>query len=551
MNRFHRLPGLWLVLGLLLTASCRAEPVRELEVVVLGTADVHGRLFDWDYSRDQADPAHSLLRLATLIEAERARHPHVLLLDAGDLLQGNPFADFFAEPARADGLHPMLEALDLLAYGAITLGNHEFNFGVDYIERQCTLARTPCLAGNVLRHGSGEPAFEGLRMFEFEGVRIAVLGLTTPGSAVWDRPHVAGRLAFADGVEAGRRLVEEARAQGAHAVIALLHSGLEGGQTFEGGLPENFGRQLVETVPGLDLVILSHTHQAHAALEVQGAEGRTVRALQPGRWASHLGRASLRFAADADGGWRLGGVHTELLPAAEAPPHPRWAEHFEEQHQQVRARMGEPLAQTGSAWSATRSRLQPTPLLDLVHAVQREASGAQLSAAAAFTVDLEIAPGPITRGHLARLYPYENQLHVLELDGAALRRYLEHSAAYLQLDESGLPQPQPGWPGFNFDTLHGVEYQMDLARPVGRRLLRLEFEGAPVRDEQVFTLAVNSYRAEGGGAYPGLEDARRLRVIDSSVRELIEGFLQQRGQIEPEDLPPSQWAWRIDGAELP
>lgn len=543
MTRGFRFAGLGLIALVLAACASRPGTTERIELVILATADVHGRVMPWDYTEDREDAAHSLLKAATLIEQLRGRHPHVLLLDAGDFLQGNLFADFHATAGRVDGRqHPLFVLFDAMAYDAVVVGNHEFDFGLDYLQAQAALTRTPLLAGNVLRVEDGHSAWPGWRMFERGPLRVAVVGLTTPGSAVWHRAALEGRLRFEDGVEAGRRLVAEAREAGADLVIALLHSGLDGGDPMPGSPgPENFGRALIEQVPGIDALIVSHTHRLVEGLQLRGADGRSVPVVQPGRWASHLGKIELRLQRSAGQGWQQTGASSRVLPVAEAAPHPALMARVAEAHAAARAYANEVIAQTPEVWDAARARLEDTPIVDLIQTVQKQVSGAQLSASPAFTTTLRFGPGPILRRHLAQLYPYENTLVKLEIDGAGLIRYLEHAAAYYQGVVDGQPQPTPGWPGFNFDVLAGLDYDFDLARPPGQRLLRLNYQGQPIGLLQRFTLALNSYRAFGGGAYPGLENARVIAEFEGAVRGMIEAWLRERGEVRHEDVFERNW----------
>jgi 2',3'-cyclic-nucleotide 2'-phosphodiesterase (5'-nucleotidase family) len=203
------------------------------------------------------------------------------------------------------------------------------------------------------------------------------------------------------------------------------------------------------------------------------------------------------------------------------------------------------------AWPADEARIRDTPLMTWISQVQREVTGAQLSAVAVFNLDAGLPEGDIRVAHLARLYPYDNNLlRAVELDGAQLRAYLEHAANYF------LPCPEarcerlvnPDWPGYNFDMVHGVSYTLDLTRPVGERVVRLEYEGEPVTDDQRFTMAINNYRQGGGGGFPGVTRAPVRWTGEESVRDLLILDLERRGRLDPPDgFTPG---WEIVPAEL-
>lgn len=548
ISTFLRLGTLVLAAGLtlVLLAACAEPPTQRVELTILATADVHGRVMSWDYLRDEPDEAHGLLKAASLIQRIRRERDHVLLLDAGDFLQGNPFADYFATLPAPVTQHPVLHVMDALDYDAIVLGNHEFNFGVPYIDAQVDLTSTPVLAGNVYHHGTDTPAYTPYILRELGGVRVGVLGLTTPGSAVWDRHHVEGRLDFGDGITAASRFVPKLREAGADIVVLLLHTGLESRAGQPGGPQgrlENFGRAVIESVPGVDVAILSHSHRVIDDLVLEGPQGRPVAVVQPGRWASHLGevRLTLETTADAEG-WQVQSLSSRALPLAGLDAEPGLMQRVEGWHEEVRAWVAETIATTPEAWDSREARLRDTPMVDLIQRVQTQAGDAQLSASAAFTTRLAFGPGPITRADLAALYPYENTLMVLEITGEQLRAYLEHAAGFYAGVEDGVPVVAEGWPGYNFDIVSGADYVIDLRRPLGDRIIRLEVDGAVVRDEDLFTLAVNSYRAQGAGGYTMLAEARLVAEIPRSVRSLIEEYLAERGELRQADVYRQNWS---------
>jgi 2',3'-cyclic-nucleotide 2'-phosphodiesterase (5'-nucleotidase family) len=523
-------------------AAAESAEVDTLRLAVMTTTDLHGWVLPWDYYQDVAEPRYGLAKVATLVDSVRARHPHNLLLDAGDWLQGNAMADYFA---RVDTVsrYPLLVVADRMQYDALVLGNHEFNFGIDLLNRRIVQTETPILGANIYAHGSRTPAYVPYIIRSFDGVRTAVIGLTTPGSAVWDRPRVAGRLAFGDGVEAAQQFVREVRERGADIVIVLAHSGLDGETSYptDGLGAEHFGRAIAESVEGVDLIVLGHTHRTTRET-VSGPDGRPVGIVQAGRWADHLGIAELAVVRDAQG-TRVAGHEIRLHPVRHVEAHPEMEALTSDAHDAVRAYMATPLARTSHPWPTERSRIEPSAAVSLIHAAQLEATGAQLSAASAFSTTLTLGPDEITLGQLTQLYPYENALYVVEISGSDLRAFIEHGAQYYLAPEAAgrAPRVNRSWPGFNFDMIQGATYELDLARPVGERVVRLEVDGRPVTDDDVYTMAVNSYRAEGGGGFPGMGDADVVRRIDRPVRDIIADFLREHGVIEPDDVFVRNW----------
>jgi 2',3'-cyclic-nucleotide 2'-phosphodiesterase (5'-nucleotidase family) len=517
-----------------------------VSIAVMATTDVHGWVRAWDYYRDQPEPGYALSKAATLVDSIRSAHENTMLLDAGDWLQGNPFAEYFALNDPRQRHYPFLEAVDYMEYDAIVLGNHEFNFGLEYLDRQIAMTRAPVLGGNIYHHGTDDPAYAPYIIRDIAGIRIAVVGLTTPGSAVWDRSRVEGVLDFGDGLEAARRFVGEVRQDHqADVIIVLAHTGLDGSTSYHRDDlgEENFGRAVGEQVPGVDLLVLGHTHRAIDDIELEGYDGRKVGVIQPGRWASHLGLAEMKITRESDGMVRVVSVATSNHSVERVEEHPEIVELTLEAHDDVVRFVTEPMAYTDDTWSARDARKEDTPVIDLIQAVQKQQTGAQLSAAAAFNISVSFGPGAITRGDIALLYPYFNTLYKLELSGKQIRSFLEHTSQYYtsETDERGLPVINRGWPGFNFDMLAGVTYVLDLRNPPGERVTVLMYNDEPVRDDDLFTIAVNSYRAEGGGGFDMLQDAPVLMTIDRSVGDMILEYLQEMEVIQHDDVFEENW----------
>ncbi len=534
---------IFLALVSLLFISCSSDKP-DVKLVVLSTTDIHGHLYGWNYNTDQPDPAHSLLQAATIIERIESQNEHTLLLDAGDWFQGNSFADFFAgiEPELPN---PQVQLFELMNYDAVVLGNHEFNFGIETLNYQLDMVDVPFLGANITDYHTGEPAYTPYIIKDIGSFNVAVIGLTTPGSAIWDRPRVEGRLNFEDGVETAAYYVQKVEEEGADVVIILAHSGFEGATSYASDTlgEENFGKLIAEQVPGVHALILGHTHRIiEDRVFVTDANPYGVTVTQPGRWASHIGRTELYLTRRADGSAFVGFGTNEVIPVSDEIPQPELFEQFSYAHEMVREYINEPLATTSSVWEAADARLVDRPIIDLIHRVQMEATGAQLSAAAIFNPSASFGPGGITRGDVAAIYPYANTLFKLGINGSDLREFLEFSMRYYATTPIGeFPESAGVTPGFNLDFVAGVNYDIDLSQPVGNRILNLTYDGLPVQDNQEFTIAVNSYRTAGGGDFEMITRAEVITEIDTSVRVLIEEFLIEKGQIEPSDIFMPNW----------
>lgn len=542
-------------LGVLLTlaAACVASgvppaspaPATEATVVLMGTTDVHGWLLPHDYYTGE-ETAHGLARLAPLIDSIRAEHPgRTALVDSGDLLQGNPLAYVYSEPHEGER-HPVVEAMDLVGYDAAALGNHEFNFGIEHLDRAIEGARTPFLAANVFRHGTDEHAYLPYVVVERQvggrPLRIGITAATPPGVHVWDRAHVEGRLEFRDIVASLRPVVAELRARGADLVVVAAHSGLEGTSydTASTGLgPENVVARLPLEVPGIDVVFMGHTHRELADSTIGG-----TLVLQARNWAQSLAVAELRLAADEGSGWRVVSRRGQIVRPDSSRVSQPLAEALQAAHQRAADYVTRPIGASPVRWGAEHARVRATPIIEFVNEVQRQVAGTDLSATSAFNLSASIPEGSITVADIARLYVYDNNtLRAVRISGAQLRAYLEKSAEYY------LPCPEarcervtnPDVPGYNFDIVSGVEYTLDISRPMGERVVRLEYRGRPVRDTDSFTMALNNYRQGGGGGFGMVSQAPVVHDGDESIRDLLIREIQRRGTLSPEEFDRRTW----------
>ncbi len=531
--------GRWIgalgALGATLLVVCpAASPVAaqggtQFDLVVAATTDVHGRVRGWDYYANAADPARSLAGAATIVDSVRKANPgRVLLVDSGDLLQGNPLL-FVAAKVNQTPVHPVIAAMNVMQYDAAALGNHEFNYGVPFLREALSHASFPFLAAN-LRDGATKPLAAPFTIVTREmprggSVRIGIIGGTTPGSMVWDADNLrAARITVGDIVPAVRSAVSEVRKRGADVVVVLLHSGLSESATYDTvatGLPsENVAARVPREIDGIDLVVYGHSHK-----ELIDSTINQALLVQPRNWAASVALATLTLEKQR-GRWavvRRRGESVKVIGHAESPA---VLSATTNSHRSTVAWVTAPVGRTAVAWRADSSRVADMPVTDLVNEVMRRVSGAQLSATASFSLDASLDSGAITQAALSKLYPYENTLRVLRLSGAQVKAFLEHSAKYYRsLDAAGhVPAGgivDPTIPGFNFDVLSGAEYVIDLSKPVGSRITSLTYQGRAIASTDTFTVALNNYRAGGGGGYAMLSGAPVVYQKDGDVRQLL------------------------------
>lgn len=539
--------GPWSVVGLacvafVLLVSSPAAGQERATLRVLFTSDMHAHVLPFDDVRER--PARgSIAQVATVVARERQASPLSVVLDGGDEIEGTPLEYYAIAAPGAPGADPAIAAMNIVGYDAVVLGNHEFNFGLDVLRRSMAQARFPWLAANL---GGAEQArlpVGGELVIERGGVRIGILGLTNPNIPHWDPPEHWRGLTFADPVAVAAARVPELRKR-ADVVIVVVHSGFE--RDLATGAPEgtdneNFGWRLAQ-LPGIDLLLTGHTHRNIPPQRL----GATVVA-QPGRWGEFVTRVDLNLAREG-GAWKVTGWSGENVPTAREAPDPRVVAEAAPEEAKVKAELARPLGELTAPLEVTALPLADDPGVDLIHAVQLEATGAQLSLAAPLGGGrTEFPAGPLTPRLAHALYPYPNTLVVVRLTGAELEDVLEHAVrGWTGVACAGAGcalERNRELPTYNYDTLEGATYLVDPTAPVGRRILGLRVAGKLVQPGDTFTVAINSYRAAGGGGYPHLATAPRVKEIDRPMVSLIVDYFTRHGRITP--AADDNWAFTI------
>jgi 2',3'-cyclic-nucleotide 2'-phosphodiesterase/3'-nucleotidase len=537
-----------------LAAGCASTPPAVApaagRLVVMGTTDTHGWLLPYDYYTGRATD-HGLARLIPQIDSVRAANPgRTVLVESGDLLQGNPL-DFVYSRLRTGETHPVAAAMNFLRYDASAIGNHEFNYGIAHLDTVARQSRFPWLSANTFRARTAEHAYRPFTIVERTvggaPVRVGITSVTPPGVAIWDRDNVRGRLDFRDIVASVRPVVAEMRRRGADLVIVAAHSGLEGSSydTAATGVPtENAAAAMAREVPGIDLILMGHSHREVADTTIGG-----VLVMQAKNWGTSLAVAELDLERGA-AGWRVAGKRGRILRPAKGATSPEFETMLATAHQRTREYVARRIGTSTAEWSAARSRVEDTPIVDLINDVQMRASGAELSAAAAFSLDARIPAGPITVADVAGLYLYDNTLKAVRVSGAQLRAFIEKSAEYYLPCPAGRCEKlvNPAIPGYNFDVVSGVDYTLDLTRAVGQRVTTLRRNGRDVAAADSFTLALNNYRASGSGGFSMLIGAPVVYDRGQGIRELLIEEIERRGTISPEQVFRPNW--EIVPAEL-
>lgn len=519
-----------------------AAPERT-QITLLSTTDLHGHIYPVDYTTNTPSN-EGLAKVATLIRKVRAAAGEVLLVDCGDTIQGTPLM-YHHNRINNTPTDPMMLVMNALNYDALVVGNHEYNFGLNVLQKARREAHFPWLSANTERTIDNSPAFDARIIKTLHGVRVGVLGLTTPGIPSWeDKENYAG-LRFTDPVEAARRGVTNLRKKDKVDVVVLaMHMGLEEnlatGIVSASQVPnENAALKIVRSVPGIDVLFMGHTHRTVPSLNVD-----TTLLTQAGRWGDHLSRADVYLERDdAAAAWRVVAKSSTCIPVeSSTKPDPEVLALAKPYHDETQAWLARPIGRSAKALSSAESRLRDTAIIDLVQRVQLDAGKADVSFTASFTLNAHLPKGPVTVRDIAGLYVYDNTLVVIDLTGAQIKEALEHSALYFRPYEQGKTAAQlfdSSIPGYNFDLAEGVDYTIDLKRPQGSRITHLTFGGKPLDPTQHFRVAINNYRLNGGGGYTMFHNARVLYRSNVEIRDLILDWVQTHPDIPSE--PTNNW----------
>ncbi|HEU5170536.1 MAG TPA: 5'-nucleotidase C-terminal domain-containing protein, partial [Gemmatimonadales bacterium] len=520
------------MLRLIRLLAALAAPPDTAHLVLVATTDVHGHATEWDYVADRPFPG-GLARAATVIDSLRARYGgNLIVVDAGDLLEGDPFADYYARVSPRDP-HPVIEAMNLAGYDVATPGNHEFDYGMPVLEHAVAGATFRYVSGNIRGLPGDTLAFPPYVVLRRGGVRVGIAGLTTPGVMVWSRKQLRGRIRVAPLEPSAAQLLPALRRE-ADVAVLVVHSGMAGISSYDtsGVGPEDVAARLAQLSPRPDLVVVGHSHREVVDSVIGG-----VHFVQPKPYAQSLAvvHVTLRRRFPGDD-WRVSRIRGESVSLGDVPPSPRVVARQSRLHAEVRDWAGQSLGEARGAMPAALARAEPTPIINFVHEVQRKRSGAQLSSASAFDLRAGFRDGDILLRDLFALYPYENTLRAVKLSGAQLKDYLEQSARYYATDSAGRAALNPAVFGYNYDMVAGASYDIDLRLPPGSRIRNLRVGDRPVAPGDSFTLAVNSYRQSGGGGFTALRDAPVVYDRDENIRDLLIAAIRERRAVDPAEL---------------
>ncbi|MGW4389752.1 bifunctional metallophosphatase/5'-nucleotidase [Streptomyces sp. NPDC004685] len=563
----------------------RPKGHKRYSFAVMGTTDLHGHVFNWDYFKDAeytdaAGNAQGLSRISTLVKQVREEkgRGNTLLIDAGDTIQGTPLTYYYArvEPiTAADGpVHPMAQAMNAIGYDAAALGNHEFNYGIDTLRKFESQLKFPLLGANAVDAKTEKPAFrpyviKRLRTPHGKDVKVAILGLTNPGIAIWDKAYVQGVLKFPGIEEQAALWVPKLRSMGADVVIVSAHTGASGTSSWGDQLPyvENAAANVARTVPGIDAILVGHAHvEIEQQLVTNEKTGKSVVLSEPLCYAERL--ALFDFELEWEKGrWTVASVSSKLLNSNAVADDPKITKLLEDEHALVVKYVNQVVGQATTTLTTVDARYKDAPIIDLINKVQADvvtealksteyASLPVLSQASPFSRTSSIPAGEVTIRDLSGLYVYDNTLVAKLMTGAQVRAYLEFSAEYFVQTAAGAVVDVDkltnanNRPDYNYDYVSGLSYDIDVAQAAGSRIKNLTYQGAALDDAQKFVFAVNNYRANGGGAFPHVASAQELWSESTEIRTRIAEWVTAKGTLDPAEFASVDWRLTRDGTPV-
>ncbi|EPP0955397.1 bifunctional 2',3'-cyclic-nucleotide 2'-phosphodiesterase/3'-nucleotidase [Cronobacter dublinensis] len=588
------------MIATLVAASVNAATV---DLRILETTDLHSNMMDFDYYKDAPTEKFGLVRTASLINAARQEAVNSVLVDNGDLIQGSPLGDYMAAKGLKDGdVHPVYKAMNTLDYAVGNLGNHEFNYGLDYLHKALAGANFPYVNANIIDAKTQKPLFTPYLIKETQvkdkdgkphTLKIGYIGFVPPQIMTWDKANLSGKVTVNDITETARKYVPQMRAEGADLVVVVAHSGLSA-EPYK-ALAENSVYYLSQ-VPGVDAILFGHAHAVFPGKDFATVKGADIAqgtlngvpAVMPGMWGDHLGIVDLVLNND-DGKWKVTQSKAEARPIYDAQAKKSLAAEdqnlvkvLKADHDATRDFVGQPVGKSADPMYSYLALVQDDPTVQVVnnaqkayveHFIQGDPDLAQLpvlSAAAPFKVGgrkndpasfVEVEKGQLTLRNAADLYLYPNTLVVVKATGAEVKEWLECSAGqFNQIDvNSAKPQPLLNWDGFrtyNFDVIDGVKYQIDVTQPAkydgecqtvnpkAERIKHLTFNGKPIDPNATFLVATNNYRAYGG-KFAGTGDSHIAFASPDENRAVLAAWIGAETKRAGEIHPAADNNWRL------
>ena len=554
----------------------QVERPEQLKIKVIETSDVHGAVFPYDFVEDEPS-GHSLAQVLTYVKQERAKDDQVvILLDNGDILQGDPSV-YYYNFINTDGNHLVSEVMNFMDYDAASVGNHDVEPGHPVYDKLRNEFDFPWLAANARDVNSGRPYFEPYTVLERSGVKIAVLGLITPAIPQWLPESIWEGMEFEDMIESAKYWVEEIRrTEKPDVMIGLFHAGYDftyNNQTADTYKNENASKLVAEQVPGFDLVLVGHDHHGWNETLTNWA-GNEVLVLGTTSRARDVAVANISLTINKTTNHYTKKMSGEIVKMKDIEPDEEFMDEFNAQFENIKEYVSEPLAQMEKDISTAEAFFGDAAFTDMIHRAQLDLTGAELSFTAPLSFNKTIDEGTVYVGDLFKIYRYENFMYTMKLGGVEIRDYLEYSYG-LWLNEMKGPgdhllafekddadeimmrdgSARLDHAYYNFDNAEGINYTVDVSKPVGERVtITTLSDGTPFDLNKTYTVAINSYRGNGGGGHltagakirPELLSDRIISNTEKDFRFYLMEWIREQETLNPKanhnwKIVPEQW----------
>ena len=526
----------------------------EKHITILGTSDMHGNIWGFSYEDNAETANNGMARLYTYIQQVRAENPNTILIDAGDDIQGTIMTDDIYNKTPEEP-HPVITAMNYMGYDAMTLGNHEFNWGIPTMQTILSQAEFPVLAANVTDADGELVTGAGWTIVERDGVKVAIIGVVTPDVPIWDGGKEGIDEATYEAANVAVSAAIDEIGEEADVIVVSAHMGMYAEFDEENG--SDSAQKILDDNPEIDVLQVAHNH-----VVVNEKQGDTVIG-----GVRNGGRDIARFdlTLDKDNNVVDAAVEivdmTDVTPSQEIRDIPLVADAHQKTIDYIAGgtdESGEPLPPLGSTTAKFQpeneirgipaGRVMDTAVMDLINQIQLENSGADVSAAALFKDTSDLPEGDINYGNIFDIYKFDNTLYRVTVTGAELKAYMEWSAeCYNQWEEGDINISfDPEYPDYLYDMFAGVEYEIDLSKPKGERIQNVMFKGEPLQDDQTLTLAVNNYRYSSALKAQGIVSGTKEWESSNSIRDMIVAYFAEHSPV----APTVDNNWKIVGVDL-
>ncbi|PKQ60523.1 bifunctional metallophosphatase/5'-nucleotidase [Labilibaculum filiforme] len=531
--------------------SCGEQKVEHVKIKVLGTSDVHGALFPYDLVGDKATSS-SLAQVFAYVDEQRKKgDSEVILLDNGDILQGDPLV-YYSNFEKTETTHICAELMNFMQYDAATVGNHDIEPGHEVYDRLVKEYQFPWMAANAVRNSDGEPYFQPYTIIEKQGVKIAVLGLITSAIPKWLPEKIWSGMHFEPMLESAQKwikIIEEKEKP--DFVIGLFHSGAGEEEEKLQDNPENASVLIAEKVSGIDMIICGHDHQENI-LWVENPDKEKVLLINPQSRANFLAEVDIDFSWNKEAKKYQKTLTPNLIEGKDLPSSKEYVERFQPLFDEVKSYVSRPVGTFKTSISTKDAMFGDSPFIDLVQNIQLDLADADVSFASPLSFNAIIDSGELQVRDLFNLYRFENLLYTMNLTGKEIRGFLEFSYKdwFQQMEKSSDPMlfietTEKGSKFttmfFNYSSAEGIDYVVDLRKPYGEKVTILKMtNGEPFEEAKMYRVALNSYRGNGGGNHltqgAGLtKEELTSRVVNATTKDLryyLMKWIEEKGTVD-------------------